>query len=113
MSMGTRSNMPRVAMKRKRKTRAKAISCGQVRSQRRAAFFFASAWASLASGRTGASSPGLPSPMESASLGQALMQSEVFMQPASTTMPKCLISSWTRTLEVQAAVQRPHSWHLA
>ena len=53
---------------------------------------------------------GLPRPKLSASLGQTLTQSMHFMHPTSTTMPKSRISSWTRTLLVQTAVQWPHWW---
>ena len=51
---------------------------------------------------------GFPKPKYSASFGQTLMQSMHFMQPGSTTIPYCFTSAWTRTFEVQVAVQCPH-----
>src|SRR5881392_1895354 len=51
---------------------------------------------------------GFPKPKYNASFGQTLMQSMHFIQPGSITALYCLTSAWTRTFEVQVAVQCPH-----
>ena len=101
---GTASRLPRTASSVATPTAASTISSAHVRSQRR------SADAAARDPERSMRMAGLPRPKLSASLGQTLTQSMHFMHPTSTTMPKSRISSWTRTLLVQTAVQWPHWW---